>query len=75
MVYAYDTLAKDLSKENAEILKNDGYVLNEALSKDKGSYVLEKKVSDSETIIASLFYSGGNIATFAYQVETKYSSE
>ncbi len=75
MVYVYDTLAKDLSKENAEILKNDGYVLNEALSKDKGSYVLEKKVSESETVIASLFYSGGNIATFAYQVETKYSSE
>ncbi len=73
MAYVYDNLAMDLTLDNVGILKNDGYVLNDALSKERGSYVLEKKIADGESITASIFYSAGNVVTFAYQVETKYS--
>ncbi len=75
MVYCHDTLAKDLTLENVEILKKEGYELDEPLSESKGAYILNKKLADGQTIIASLYYSGGNIVSFAYQVKVQYVSE
>ncbi len=75
MVYCHDRLAKNLSKENAEILAKDGYVLDETLSKEKDAYVLKKSLDEGHSIIASLYYSSGNYASFAYESEAQYSKE
>ncbi len=64
--YCLDMLAKDLSKENAEILMNNGYVLDEETSKSHGNYVLVKTFEDGSTIYASTYYYSGNYVTFSY---------
>ncbi len=68
-VYCYDVLAKDLTKDNVEILKAGGYVLDEGMSKDRGSYILKKENSDGSAVYASLYFQGGNIISFAYDAK------
>lgn len=64
--YCFDMLAKDLSKENAEILRSNGYELDEETSESHGSYVLLKTLGDGSTIYASTYYYSGNYVTFSY---------
>ncbi len=64
--YCFDMLAEDLSQENAKILMENGYVLDEETSKSHGNYVLVKTLDDGSTIYASAYYYSGNYVTFSY---------
>ena len=72
-LYCYDMLAKDLTADNVSILEGAGYELDEKLSEEHSSYVLKKEVSDGAIIYASLYYSSGNIITFAYEAKVTQS--
>ena len=72
--YCLDMLAKDLSKENAEILIGNGYALDEETSKSHGNYVLVKTFEDGSTIYASTYYYSGNYVTFSYGPKVYESS-
>ena len=61
-----DFSALDLRKDNAEILKNNGFTLDENLSKEYGVYVLNKTLEDGSTILASLDFYYGNYITLQY---------
>ncbi len=73
-VYCYDILAKDLTKENVEILEKDGYVLDEGMSKSRGSYILKKDVENGASIFASLYFQSGNVITFTYEAKKEVSA-
>ncbi len=73
-VYCYDVLAQDLSKENVKILQDDGYVLDEGMSKSRGSYILKKDASEGASIYASLYFQSGNIITFTYEAKKEVSA-
>lgn len=74
-VYCYDMLAYDLTLDNVEALKKSGYAIDEEISKEKGSYILKKSLSDGASIYASLYYQSGNVITFTYKaVVSDYSS-
>ncbi len=54
--------AIDLRKDNLDILKNDGFAIDENLSKTYEIHVLKKTLDDGSSILASLdFYYGNNI--------------
>ncbi len=65
-VYCLDMLSKDLSKENAAILVENGYVLDTETSASHGNFVLVKTFEDGSTIYASTYYYSGNYVTFSY---------
>ncbi len=73
-VYCYDVLAQDLTKENAEILQRNGYVLDEEMSKSRGSYILKMDAEEGATIYASLYFQSGNIITFTYEAKKEVSA-
>ena len=67
--------AIDLRKDNLDILKNDGFTIDEDLSKTYAVYVLRKTLSDGSSILASLDFYYGNYITFQYLANIKtYSS-
>ncbi len=61
-----DFSALDLRKDNAEILKNNGFTLDENLSKQYGVYALNKTLEDGSSILASLDFYYGNYITLQY---------
>ena len=73
-VYCYDVLAQDLTKENVKILQDDGYVLDEEMSKSRGSCILKKDAGDGASIYASLYFQSGNIITFTYEAKKEASA-
>ncbi len=73
-VYCYDVLAQDLTKENVKILQEGGYVLDEGMSKSRGSYILKKELEAGASIYASLYFQSGNIITFTYEAKKEVSA-
>ena len=73
-VSCYDMLAKDLSASNAEILKANGYALDEELSKSYDTYILRKTLDDGNSILASLYFFSGNHIIFSFDPKINESS-
>ncbi len=71
---AYDTCAKNFVKDNVKILQDDGWVLNETMSKDRTSWVLEKEATDGAPVYASVYYFFGNRISFTYSYEIHESA-
>ena len=55
-----DTYTKDLSKDYADLLVKDGFVLDDKESKEYNAYILYKNLSDGTKIGAMLYYLNGN---------------
>lgn len=72
-IYAYDTCAINLTLENVEILKNDGWTLNKDLSKENKAYILTKDATDGAIVYAKVYYFSRNYVTFSYEAEVKVS--
>ena len=73
-MYAKDLLAEDLTQDNVKILENDGWVIDQDMSKDKNAYILKKQSSDGNYVYAKVYYFGGNYVTFTYEADIKESS-
>ncbi len=61
-----DTYYKNCVSDAVSILKDEGYVLDEALSKSTDCYTLRKKNIDGSSYVAQLSYASGNYFTFIY---------
>lgn len=71
----YDFYTKNLTKEYADILMNNGFTLQKITSQDDDSYVLIKELSDGSNVRAQLYYLNGNNFNFYYTPKVEYSSE
>ncbi len=69
-----DLSAVSYVSDNVNILKNDGWTLNDSMSKQYGTYVLEKKTSEGATVYASIYYYSGNTIAFSYYANIQTSS-
>lgn len=80
-VYAQDedvVIVQDLSavnyvEDNVNILKSDGWTLNDKMSKEYTTYVLEKKTQEGATVYASVYYFSGNTISFSYYANIQTS--
>lgn len=61
-----DTYYKNCALDAVSILKDEGYVLDEVLSKSTDCYTLRKKNADGSSYVAELSYGAGNYFTFIY---------
>lgn len=66
VVQMKDLYVTNLCASYAETLKNDGYVYDEAISKEYRAYYLKKTLSDGASIEAILRYLNGNTFYFIY---------
>ncbi len=74
-LYVVDYYYKDLSANYAEVLKKNGFVLDEKLSKENDIYVLTKTLDNGVKIDATLYFYNGNIFYFSYTPNyTEYST-
>lgn len=71
---AYDTCAKNFTKDNVKILQDDGWTLNDEMSKERASWVLMKKATDGAPVYASVYYFFGNRISFTYSYEIHESA-
>ncbi len=65
-LFCYDGYVKDLTKDNVQILKENGYELNEELSKENAKYTLTKTLQNNAKITAEVYYFSGNYVLFQY---------
>lgn len=65
-----DYYVYDYSKDNADILIENGFTLDDELSKEYNSYILHKTLEDGSTIDAQIYYFQGNNAYFTYSPNT-----
>lgn len=65
-----DYYVYDYSKDNADILIDNGFTLDDELSKKYNSYILHKTLEDGSTIDAQIYYFQGNNAYFTYSPNT-----
>ncbi len=61
-----DYYVEDYSLENAKILMENGFTLDEEESKEYSAYILHKTLSDGATIDAQIYFFQGNNAYFYY---------
>lgn len=73
-LYCYDGCAIDLSKDNVDILKKAGYVLDETKSAQNSHYTLLKTLADNSKITAEVYYFSGNYVLFQYYSDIKEST-
>lgn len=70
-----DTYAKDFTWDYLELLKEDGFLLDETLTAYNKAFVLSKSLQDGSSIDILLSYYGGNSFTAYYNAkETEYPS-
>ncbi len=72
--YVHDLCAINLTADNVEILKGDGWALDEKLSQESGKWTFEKKAADGAPIYATVYYSSGNYVTFSYTADFQESA-
>ena len=65
-----DYYVYDYSKDNVDILIDNGFTLDDELSKEYNSYILHKTLEDGSTIDAQIYYFQGNNAYFTYSPNT-----
>ncbi len=71
----FDYLTKDLTKEIAAVLENDGYIYSNVLSSRNNAYTVIKSFSDGTDIeIAIRYYQGNNVYVYFTPKVTAYSS-
>lgn len=74
-LYMYDYYTKDLSKEYADVLTKNGYVLDEKTSKENDAYFLSKTFDNGITIdILIRYFNGNNVYVYFTPKIDEYSS-
>ena len=74
-LYMYDFLAKDLSKEYADILIADGYELDERTSREYNAYYLSKIFDNGIKIeVLMQYFNGNNFYVYFTPKITEFSS-
>ncbi len=74
-VVVQDIYYENLSSTYANILVNNGFVLNTSLSATYGNYILSKTFTDGSLLQVVIYYENGNNIYFYYSpIETTHSS-
>lgn len=70
----YDYSIHDLREDFVKVLENDGFVLNQALSKVYNMHILYKRLPDGSQLAAGLSYTNGNYFQFSYSAMPQTST-
>ncbi len=61
-----DNYVEDLTSDYANLLKNDGFVLDTDYSKKYDQFILVKQLNDGSYLLARLYYFAGNVFYITY---------